>query len=106
LRKVEKTILKKQTEGQLALDPVEKNIMLVLMQFHEVVELSCREYKPNLVAGYLYELAQLFNSFYNKLPVLTAEEGKKELRLKIVQRSCTILQVGLGLLGINVPDRM
>jgi arginyl-tRNA synthetase len=93
-------------EDHIPLEGLEKDLMLKCLQFHDVVLQSAEELKPNLLANYVYELAQLFNSFYNKLPVLTAEEGKKELRLKIVERSCTILQAGLAMLGIRVPDRM
>jgi arginyl-tRNA synthetase len=97
---------KGEKEEYIPLEELERDLMLKCLQFHDVVLQSVEELKPNIVANYIYELAQLFNSFYHKLPVLSAEEEKRKLRLKIVERSCTILQTGLELLGINVPDRM
>lgn len=106
-----KSILKKQEQEKTKelpsmLEPLEKELILKIGQFHEVVIESCKTFKPNLIANYLYELAQLFNSFYNKYPVLKAEIEKRKLRLKLIESFCTILQVGLNLLGIEVPERM
>lgn len=105
LRKAKEKTSNKIT-NKTSLDPMEKALIMQLLQFPEVVMFSCKEYKPNLIANYLYELSGFFNSFYNKLPVLQAEGAQRTLRLKIVKESCKILKVGLGLLGIDVPKRM
>lgn len=107
------SILKKNEKKQkqvktneITLDPIERELFLHCMQYEKAVLSACTEYRPNIIANYLYQLSGLFNSFYNKLPVLQAEENKKYLRLKIVETSSTILKAGLELLGIQVPDRM
>ncbi len=84
----------------------ERELCLHLFEFHDCVRLACTEYKPNLLANYLFQLSQLFNGFYNKIPVLKAPEDKKQFRLKLVLETCKILKLGLGLLGIRVPERM
>ncbi len=88
------------------LEPEEKELILHLIAFTDAVKDATIQYKPNLLANYLYELAQIFNSFYNKVPVIKATEPIRNFRLKLIQRSCTILQVGLTILGIDVPERM
>jgi arginyl-tRNA synthetase len=56
---------------------------------------------------YLFQLAQMFNSFYAALSISNAEsEEKRQLRLKISSLVATILKSGMQLLGINVPEKM
>jgi arginyl-tRNA synthetase len=92
--------------GLWTLDLPERSLLLHLIAFPEAVERSCEEFKPNLIANYLYALAQKFNHFYNVSPILDAPKDKQELRLKITDAVCNILQLGLNLLGIKVPERM
>ena len=76
-------------------------------KFKEELIYSAREYKPNLLCQYLYELAQKFNSFYNSVPVLTANNPKDRLfRLKVVESVSQILKNGLALLGVAVVEEM
>ncbi len=82
-------------------------LLRTIPKFKEELIYSAREYKPNLLCQYLYELAQKFNSFYNSVPVLTAKEPKDRLfRLKVVESVSQILQNGLDLLGVAVVEEM
>jgi len=87
--------------------PLEQELLRLLPRFSEKIEAAVIEYKPNLLANYLYELAKTFNSFYQEVPVLTAETPEqKSARLDLVRATAQVLANGLGLLGIKVFERM
>ncbi len=78
-----------------------------LPKFSESLLMSAAEYKPNILANYLYELAQKFNGFYNGVPVLKVrDEELRVKRLKIVEAVAQVLKNGLGLLGVEVVEEM
>lgn len=63
-------------------------------------------YDPSIMALYLFELAQSFNTFYHSKPILKAEEKEKQARLLLAQATATVLKDGLSLLGIEAPEEM
>jgi len=65
-----------------------------------------RDYRPNVLANYLYELARSYHSFFASCPVLKAEEPARGSRLLLCDLTCRILRRGLDLLGIEVTERM
>jgi arginyl-tRNA synthetase len=77
-----------------------------LCQFGEVVPQILEDYRPNLLANYLYELASTFHSFFESCPVLKSEGATQATRLALCDTTARILAKGLDLLGIRVPDRM
>jgi len=86
-----------------------KENMLIkkIMQFPDTVEKSAKEYKPNLIANYSYDLAEIFNIFYHSCPVLQAEhEQTKNFRLTLVKAFKITLKNSLNLLGIDTPEIM
>ncbi|MBM7559268.1 arginine--tRNA ligase [Marinitoga litoralis] len=87
-------------------EPLERKLGLLLTQLPIVVMRSAEDYKPNLIADYLFELAQTYNSFYNNLPVLKEEEPVLKSRLLLSHLAGEVLRRGLNLLGINVVDKM
>lgn len=87
--------------------PLERTLLLLIERYTGVVEEAGRALDPSLVAGYAFQLARLFNSFYAELSVLRAEsEQKKQLRLLLAQKTANILRSALRLLGIDAPERM
>jgi arginyl-tRNA synthetase len=62
--------------------------------------------EPHKLAGFLFEVASAFTTFYEQCPVLTAEGETRQSRLALCALSLRVLVTGLGLLGIPVPDRM
>lgn len=85
----------------------EQRILHMLPRFPDVIEQAVKEYKPNLISNYLFDLARAFNSFYNEVHVLTAAtEELKESRLKLVEAFAQVLQNGLTVLGIDTFERM
>lgn len=90
----------------LALEPEELAILRHYYRYPEVIEVAAKSYSPNLVATYLFELAQKYNHFYNTNRILEAEGERKELRLALTRVVGNILKSGLGILGIEAPERM
>ncbi|MCL5676244.1 MAG: arginine--tRNA ligase, partial [Patescibacteria group bacterium] len=88
------------------LEEEELAILRTLYKFPEVVLSAAQNYAPNLICNYLYDLAQKFNTFYDKLPILNAEKENREVRLKITRASAQVLHNGLYLLGIQTPEKM
>ena len=84
----------------------ERSIAIKLCQYSEVVPEVMTDYRPNLLATYLYELAQTFHSFYEQCPVLNSEEQTRNTRLALCEATSKILKHGLELLGIYPPDKM
>lgn len=84
----------------------ELNLLRKLYQFPEIVLKSAQQYSPNFIATYLYELASLFNLFYQKNPILKSEESLKQLRILITLATANVLKKGLYLLGIKTVERM
>lgn len=95
-----------QTETPFG-NETEKKLMKMLSRFPEYVELATREYKPNLLSTYLFDLSRAFSSFYNEVSVINAATPElKTARIKLVQAVAQVLNNGLKVLGIAVFDRM
>jgi arginyl-tRNA synthetase len=86
--------------------PEEKTLALKLCQFAEIVPAVLNDFRPNLLASYLYELANAFHSFYEACPVLKSEEPARSSRLALCELTGRVLAKGLELLGIKVPEKM
>jgi arginyl-tRNA synthetase len=86
--------------------PEERNLGLKLSQFAEAVPAVLNDFRPNLLANYLYELANAFHAFYEACPVLKAEEPARSSRLAVSELTARVLAKGLELLGIKVPQKM
>jgi arginyl-tRNA synthetase len=77
-----------------------------LCQFAEIVPQVLNDFRPNILATYLFELAKSFHSFYEACPVLKSEEQVRSSRLALCELTGRVLQRGLNLLGIKVPEKM
>src|SRR2546423_5821715 len=77
-----------------------------LCQFAEIVPQVLNDFRPNILANYLFELANSFHTFYEACPVLKADEPVRSSRLALCDLTGRVLQRGLKLLGIDVPEKM
>jgi arginyl-tRNA synthetase len=77
-----------------------------LMQLANTIDEVASDLLPNRLCQYLFELSQKFNSFYDNCPVLKAAEPQRTSRLALCDLTARTLRLGLGLLGIQVLDRM
>ena len=89
------------------LHPLEKELMIHCELYEQTLRQAGESHDPSTLSMYLFQLAQLFNSFYAAHSISSAEsEEKKQLRLKISSLVATILKSGMQLLGIKVPEKM
>ncbi len=84
----------------------ERLVARELLYFPDRVSLSAERCEPNLLAEYLYGLANAVNSLYEREPILRAEPRDKARRLALISAASGVLKRGLGLLGIKVVERM
>ncbi len=87
-------------------EPAEINLAKGLCQFAEIVPQVLNDFRPNILANYLFELANSFHAFYEACPVLKSEEPARSSRLTLCELTARVLQCGLDLLGIKVPEKM
>ena len=95
--KIEKFVLNEAAEITLAKR---------LCQFAEIVPQVLNDFRPNILANYLFELANSFHAFYEACPVLRSDEPVRSSRLALCDLTGRVLQRGLDLLGIKVPEKM
>jgi arginyl-tRNA synthetase len=91
----------------LELSSKERDILRKIYQFYTLVQSIADNLSPNTLCNYLFELSQLFNSFYQDVPVLLEnDEGLKKVRLNLCFGVAHIIKTGLDLLGIEAPEEM
>jgi len=104
----------RKLDGQMNIDPsalsieadAEVHLARMLVRFGETVPILLDDFRPNLLANYLLELAKAFHSFFEACPVLKSEGETQNTRLALCELTSQVLEKGLGLLGIEVPERM
>ncbi|MCJ7613557.1 DALR anticodon-binding domain-containing protein, partial [Candidatus Bathyarchaeota archaeon] len=85
----------------------ERDIVLTLARFPQVFFDAAENLRPNAIADYVNMLADKFNRFYTKLPVIKAESVElSDARLALVDSTRIVFRNALNLLGIEAPDRM
>src|SRR5438874_258700 len=87
-------------------NPAEINLAKRLCQFAEIVPQVLNDFRPNILANYLFEVANAFHTFYEACPVLKSEEPERSSRLALCDLTGRVLHRGLDLLGIKVPEKM
>ena len=87
-------------------EDAERWLALTLSRFAEVVPAVLEDFRPNLLATYLFTVAQAFHSFFEACPVLRAEGVERATRIALCEATSRVLKAGLGLLGIRTTDRM
>jgi arginyl-tRNA synthetase len=87
-------------------DSAEINLAKRLCQFAEIVPHVLNDFRPNILANYLFEVANSFHTFYEACPVLKSEEPVRGSRLALCDLTAKVLYRGLDLLGIKVPEKM
>ena len=89
------------------IQPQEKELLVALHDYPNVIENAAREYDPSLVANYCYDLAKKYHRFWHDLSIFSAEsEQARAFRLMLSRSVGQVLKSGMGLLGIEMPERM
>lgn len=95
---------KGSTQDEIITDGEEGDLLRLLSRYSDAVEQAGKAYSPNILCDYLYELARLYNLFYQKQKIIGSE--REASRLALTQATGTTLKNGLSLLGIKAPQRM
>ena len=86
---------------------LEKELLLLLEQFSNVVRQAAEEHNPSVIAIYAFTVAKTYNTFYTEHSVMNAEsEEKKQLRLQLCVLTANVIRNAMQLLGIRVPEKM
>jgi arginyl-tRNA synthetase len=86
--------------------PAERALALAILGFEAAVRETLERWAPHRLCTYLFELASTFTEFYEACPVLRSEEPLRTSRLALADLTARVLASGLGLLGIEAPERM
>jgi arginyl-tRNA synthetase len=104
---------KSAREGSVVADVVhepneyESAVLRKLVAFPEVLDQAASEYYPNVICNYLFELAQIFNRFYEAVPVNQEQDFvARHYRTQICVATAQVIKNGLSLLGIEAPEEM
>jgi arginyl-tRNA synthetase len=91
----------------LVISEKESYVVQLLTEFPAIIKLAGEEFSPALVANYIYELVKEYNQFYHDFSILKEENLQlKQFRLVLSESVADIIKTGMGLLGIEVPERM
>lgn len=99
----------RQPGGQMIFtgEPTEKDLMLKLAAFSDMIEGAYKELAPHKICAYIYELANAFNSFYHEVHILTSPDpGQKDSYVTLLMLTKNVLECCIDLLGFSAPDRM
>jgi arginyl-tRNA synthetase len=102
----EETGRRSEATGLALTNPAEINLAKRLCQFAEIIPQVLNDFRPNILANYLFEVANSFHTFYEACPVLKSEEPARSSRLALCDLTGQVLYRGLDLLGIKVPEKM
>jgi arginyl-tRNA synthetase len=96
-----------EIDNTLAISEKESYLIQLLAEFPAVVKQAGDEFSPALIANYEYELVKEFNQFYHDFSILKEENQElKKFRLQLSASIAKVIQLGMNLLGIEVPERM
>lgn len=85
----------------------EKELMLALAKYNDVIENSVAEFAPHKICAYVYELSNAFNKFYHETKILSCEDNERKLSyINLISLAKKALETSIHLLGFNAPDRM
>ena len=107
-RQAEETGLKLGSQPELSLLTDEAEVALIkkIEEYLEEVERAARDYAPQRIARYSYDLASAFHSFYNKCRIMGVEPQLAEARLALVTVTAHVIRHSLGILGVSAPEHM
>ena len=92
---------------QVTLNDKEVELIQKMSEFGAAVEQAGKDYSPSGIANYCYELTKVFNQFYHDYSILNEpDKQKKAVRLMLAKNVAKIIKNGMGLLGIEMPERM
>ncbi|MDR0925237.1 MAG: arginine--tRNA ligase [Hungatella sp.] len=90
-----------------AASEAEKDLMLQLSRYNEIMETGFTELAPHKICQYIYELANAFNRFYHDTKIISEEDKKRQASwIRLIRLTKDVLNACIGVLGIEAPERM
>jgi len=103
----EQKIAESDFKNLVQLEPAERQVIFLLSAFVVRIQEAARDYSPAVIANYAFDLAKEYNQFYQSIPIFAeADESKLKFRLALSKLTGTVLKKSMGILGIQVPDKM
>ena len=107
LRKAKEAGIPAQLPAGIELSEKEEGLIQMVADFAAIVKQAGEDYSPSIIANYTYDLVKEYNQFYHDFSILREEnEAVKIFRLALSENVAKVVRLGMGLLGIEVPDRM
>ena len=88
------------------IEDIEKQILLTISRYNQILTESYKENSPSKICSYLYELANTFNSYYQKIKILQGNDERLDSNITLLILLKRIFENGIELLGFEAPDRM
>ena len=100
-------VIPEQLHPGIELSTKEEGLIQMLADFAGVVKQAGEDYSPSVIANYCYDLVKEYNQFYHDYSILREENADvKVFRLALSREVGKVVRLGMGLLGIEVPERM
>ena len=100
-------VIPEQIPAGIELSEKEEGLIQMVADFAAVVKQAGEDYSPSIIANYTYDLVKEYNQFYHDFSILREEnEAVKVFRLALSENVAKVVRISMGLLGIEVPDRM
>ena len=100
-------VIPEQIPAGIELSEKEEGLIQMVADFAAVVKQAGEDYSPSIIANYTYDLVKEYNQFYHDFSILRDEnEAVKVFRLALSENVAKVVRISMGLLGIEVPDRM
>lgn len=89
------------------LEASERDAVFLLSQYENKIREAARDYAPSVIANFAYDLAKAYNQFYQAIPIFNeTDQARLKFRIALSQAVADVLKKAMGLLGIEVPERM
>ena len=96
-----------QPERPSSLQEREVELIKNIAEFPALIQKAAAAHSPALVANYVYELVKMYNSYYQNVPMLSAEDASvRTFRVQLSDLVGRVIRTGMYILGIEVPERM
>lgn len=93
--------------GIKELHSLESALIEAMTSFHQKIQQAADNYAPSIVANYVYDLSKAYSRFHSEVPIFPETDSQKRaFRIALSEQTARVIQLALGLLGINAPERM
>ncbi len=107
LRKAESQSIQPDVLNIASLEPAERQVIFLISSYMNKISDAAREYSPAIIANFAYDLAKEYNQFYQSIPIFNeGDQDKLKFRIAFSEVVADVLRKSMGLLGIQVPERM